>query len=90
MPVKTEVKKPRTLLISTIISITVGILVIGGRFWSIASTTTTVKLEIEYLKKEVTELKDSHLTFKEFDEKLDDVIGRLIRIETNLKMEKEE
>ncbi|KKN73934.1 hypothetical protein LCGC14_0394990 [marine sediment metagenome] len=88
MTEKIESRKPRTVLISTIISITVGILVIAGRFWSIASSATEVRIELRNLKEDIVELKQSHTTFKDIAEKLGNINVRLGKIETRLDIEK--
>ena len=85
----TEVKKPRTVFISTLISIVVGILLIAGRFWSVASSATEMKIEIRHLKEDIVELKESHTNFKDITEKLGEINVRLGKIETRLDIERE-
>ncbi len=85
---ESERKSPMKM-IATIISITVGVLLIGGRFWTIASTNTATRINIENLQEDIVELKASHTTFKDITEKLGEINVRLGKIETRLDIEKE-
>lgn len=84
-----EVKKPGVRFYSTLISIVIGILVIGGRFWSVASSATEVRIEIRHLREQVIELKQSHTNFKDIAEKLGEINVRLGKIETRLDIGRE-
>ena len=79
-------KRPGIRLSPTLISMIVGLLVIGARFWAVASTATEMRMKIEQLQKEVIELKTSHTTFKEINDKLGEINVRIGKIETKLEM----
>lgn len=87
---KVETKKPGIRLSPTLISMIVGLLLIGARFWAVASTATETRMRITQLEKEVIELKTSHTTFKEINDKLGEINVRIGKIETRLDIEKEE